>query len=554
MEAGRHVVGEAALEVDQLGQRVAVHPRRAQVAQAAHRRRQAVPAQAHALEHVGAQVRAAQRDGGEGPALLAEGLAQRHEAEARDVAATRMGDQHDVPACARRAAGDALPAHRGHEVRHVLGDAQEGVVLEAPGGAFVERGQAGPHVRRAGRRRRRAGQRRGVEGGGGGGQRQLALDRAGRRLGAAQGNLDRDGTRRGGLPGLDGLGDRARLGVEHGLETAARGTEAAVDHDHLRLRALRRRLHGDAAGRAQRRADAGVALDVARRRRRHAQLLGPPGLVGLQARLEGGIAVALRRLADASQRVVPPAHDPALQALAAREFALEAQQRHGHQPAHARMHAQHHVGIGQALRHRRLHGPAGVQRHQLQRRAARVAAMRAGVTRGRVRVHRAARAPVHARLDVERHAHGAVPPGAGHVAAHQGGERLARGAHRQDHAVRLAVAHGQRQRPPLRQVDVEAAMLGAGIAHRGLVAGGRLPVARMVGAGQPAPGGAEVGLVRQQLRDAHRRVLLAGPQQAAALLVEVIEHGARRQGPIDAQGTGGRVGNRGHRLLTVGRA
>ena len=77
---------------------------------------------------------------------------------------------------------------------------------------------------------------------------------------------------------------------------------------------------------------------------------------------------------------------------------------------------------------------------------------------------------------------------------------------RQDDAMRLAIAHRQRQRPPQRQVHVEPAVFGTLVAQRGLVADGLLPVAWMIGARQPVPGGAEVGLVRQQLRDAHRRV------------------------------------------------
>ena len=362
------------------------------------------------------------------------------------------------------------------------------------------------------------------------------------------------GCGRAGLCGRQRLGDRAGLGVQHSLETTARRAQPAVDHDDLRLRALRRRLRGDAAGRPQRSAQFRLVRQRVRGIGRHAELIGPPGLVRLQPRGEGGIAVALRRLADAAAHPAPPLRDLLLQALAGAELALEAQQRHGHQPADARVHLQHHVRIDLAIRQRRLHRSPRLQRHQLERRAARVAALRARVARGRVRVHGAARAPVHAGLDVQRHPHGAVPPAAGHVAPHQGGQGVAVRGQRQRDPMRLEIAHGQRQRPPQRQVHVEPPMLRALVAHRRLVADGALPVARMIGSRQATPRGAEVGFVGQQLRDARAGVLLADAQLATALLVEMIEYGARRQRPVDAHGAGGRVGDRGHSSLISGRA
>ena len=222
---------------------------------------------AHPFEHLRAQVRAAQRDRGEGPALRAEGLAQRGESEARDVAAARVRDQHDV---ALRPAQDCPRCTAG--------------APRQPGGRCSGR-CPGRYRARSARWRVRpasAGLATGCAalGGGGGTSDKAAVSNAaavaasdssrasgpaaaGGRLGACAGR------RRGGLSSLDGLGDRARLGVERPLVAAARGAQTAVDHDHLGLHASGAGgLARDAAGRAKGRAPEPRASRGQRARRR----------------------------------------------------------------------------------------------------------------------------------------------------------------------------------------------------------------------------------------------------------------------------------------------
>ena len=368
VEAGRHVVREAALEVDELGQRLAAHPRRAQVAQAADGRGQAVPALAHALEHVGAQVRAAQRDGGERPALLAEGLAQRGQREARHVAAARMGHQHDVALRIGRRAGDALAAHRGDQVRHVLRDAQEGVVLEAPGGALVQRGQAGPEVR-------------GIGGGGG------AVDSAEASNAAAVPAIATSRpTPAAGMPAAPRSSriwrpppgapvarprspcHRARLGVERGLYAAAR----RVRPPWMTITCACRRCAAGGVARARRgsgRPALASRASACDRRRARRATAGPPGLVGLQARRPGRIAIALRRRADAALQAAPPGHASA--ASARRRSARARSAAPARPPASRRRDGlEDDVGVGRPVGHRGLDRATAVQRDQPQRRMA----------------------------------------------------------------------------------------------------------------------------------------------------------------------------------------